>query len=44
VVEEDDLQAVLDEGNDEMLPLPAGWDVQPRINWVRSIHRARSGR
>lgn len=44
VVEEDDLQAVLDEENDEMLPLPADWDVQPRINWVRSIHRARSGR
>lgn len=44
VVEEDDLQAVLDQETDEMLPLPAEWDVQPRINWVNSIRRSRTGR
>jgi excisionase family DNA binding protein len=43
VVEEDDLQAVLDE-EDEMLPLPAEWDVQPRINWVRAVRRSRTRR
>jgi excisionase family DNA binding protein len=44
VVEESDLQAVLDDEDDDMLPLPPEWDVQPRINWVRTLRRARSGR
>jgi hypothetical protein len=44
VIEESDLQAVLDDEDDDMLPLPPEWDVQPRINWVRSLRRTRSGR
>jgi excisionase family DNA binding protein len=43
VVEETDLEALLDDEY-EMLPLPAEWDVEPRVNWVRLIRQSREQR
>ena len=39
LIDERDLDAIL--GNDEMLPLPEEWRVEPEINWVRLLRQDR---
>lgn len=47
VIDEADLAAVLDEGDDAMLPLPPGWettvDGRPMPNVVRWVRESRRG-
>lgn len=43
LVDERELEALLQDEH-EMLPLPARWEVEPPVNWVRAIHLSRRGR
>lgn len=42
VIEETELDAILEEQDDEMVGLPPEWDVEPRINWVRLLREDRA--